>query len=111
MKVKLRPPIDPETQTSGDAQIYTLNVYAASPDERESTSCPLGCIRIRPGPVLPGKVAAVHLSDGSLILRRIYYQRENGREFVRLESPLPSIATLRIPLSAIYILGTVVGCL
>jgi|ERR1043165_423057 hypothetical protein len=114
MEVKL--PIDPEAQKTGETECvnrkaYTLKVFAACPDERDSTPRLLGRVKIRPGPVAPGQIAAVKIPDGSLILRRIYYQREGSREFVRLVSLLPRTTSLHFPLSAICILGTVICCL
>jgi len=115
MEVHPRLPIDPETQTHGEpkrdvgGQTYTLKVFAFCPNEEDASPRLLGRVKVRPGPVAPGKVAAVRMSDGFLVLRRIRYCRERGREFVCLESLLPSIPALRLPLSALCILGTVIG--
>jgi hypothetical protein len=46
---------------------------------------PWGKITVKPGPVAPGRVATVRTPDGRWAVRKIYYYREGGREFVRLE--------------------------
>jgi hypothetical protein len=115
MEVKHRLPIDPETQApNGDVdrvggQAYTVEVFADCPYERSATPRPLGRITIRPGLVPPGHIAAVRAPDGSLQLGRIYYERaEGGREFVRLEDPLPGVPPLRYPLADVTIEGAVI---
>jgi hypothetical protein len=107
-------PIDPETQTQGgprrlSGQAYTLTVSATCPDERDAVTRRLWRVTIRPGLVMPGTFAAVRAPDGCLTLKRIHYEREGGREFVRLESLLPGIAALRYPLAGVTIEGTVIS--
>lgn len=108
-------PIDPETQTHGEdvervsGQAYTLNVLATCPDERDNTKRLLGHVKIRPGLVAPGLIAAVRTPDGQILFRRIYYRRlDGGREFVCLESLAPDKPDLHYPLGNVFIEGVVV---
>ena len=104
-------PVNSEAHPDGETgrEAFTLEIFPR-PGKGDSDTRPLGRVQIRPGPVAPGKVAAVRMSDGSLTLRRIYYQREGGREMVNLESLLPDADVLRFPLSAVRVLGTVISC-
>jgi hypothetical protein len=106
-------PIDPETQTQGgprrlSGQAYTLTVSATCPDERDTVMRQRWRVTIQPGLVAPGTFAAVRAPGGCLTLGKIYYEREGGREFVRLESLLPGIAARRYPLAEVTIEGTVI---
>jgi hypothetical protein len=67
----------------------------------------LGYITIRPGIVAPGELAAVQTPDG-FVVRRIYYEREGEREFVRLVSALKSIKPVCYPLADVTIKGELV---
>jgi hypothetical protein len=69
---------------------------------------PYGTITISPGPVAPGEIAAVRTPNGRLTIKRIYYYREGGREFVRLADLLPAEKEAHHPLSEVTIEGTVV---
>lgn len=88
-------PSDPETQVPDDRpgsttrHAYTVKVFAACPG-RDATQARtlLGRVRIRPGPVAPGHIAAVRTPDGPLTLWRICYGREQGLgEVVYLHAP------------------------
>lgn len=109
------PPSDPEIQAPDDrtdcARIhaYTVKVFVAC-SGRDATQqrTYLGRVRIRPGPVAPGQIAAVRTPGGYLTLRRIFYERADAQEFVRLEALRPGVAAVRYALGDITILGTMI---
>lgn len=108
-------PSDPETQAPGDRpgtahrHAYTVKVFAVCPgrDARQPRTL-LGRVRIRPGPVAPGHIAAVRLPGGSLTLMRIFYERSSGQEFVRLAPLAPGARAARYPLGEVTIEGTAI---
>ncbi len=111
------PPIAPENSEKLDrgearrvsGQAYTVEVFADDPEEPNRPARPLGRVRIQPGPVKPGHIAAVRTPDGCLTLRRIYYERAEGQqEFVRLEGFTAGARTERYPLGDVSIEGTVI---
>ena len=108
-------PSDPETPAPDDRpggthrHAYTVKVFAACPG-RDATQprTLLGRVRIRPGPVAPGHIAAVRLPGGSLTLMRVFYERSSGQEFVRLAPLSPGAEAQRYPLRTVTIEGEVV---
>jgi len=76
---------------------------------RDTQGRPLGSIAYRPGIVRSGNLAAVS-TPGGIVLRRVYYYREGGREMVRLVSTLSSIAPLCYPLAEVSIMGALLDC-
>jgi hypothetical protein len=73
---------------------HALQVYEAGTTPKRF----IGYVTVRPGIVAPGHTAAVQGPDGDLIIRRIYYYREDEREFVRLVGRLRGSKVIRHPL-------------
>jgi hypothetical protein len=80
-----------------------LKVYAAG----ETPKRFIGYVTIRAGIVAPGKFAAVRAPDGDLIIRRIYYYREDEQELVRLVSVRRRVAAICHPLAQVTIMGEI----
>jgi hypothetical protein len=91
------------TSMCAASNIFRVTVKSSDADGRW-----LGTVAISPGPVVPRGLAAVRTPGGYLRLRRIYYYRKDGREFVRLVSVLKKDKDIHYPLSEVKIEGTVI---
>jgi hypothetical protein len=84
---------------------YTVKVFSTTDDADAPARWQ---VTIRPGEVSNGTLAAIQRADGSLILRRVYYER--GRTVVKCKSLTRGGKVTRYAMSDVTILGEVVNC-